>query len=200
MSNHYHFISRWRVKGTAEEIYAILSHALDYPRWWPSVYMSAHEVAPGNEDGLRRRISLLTKGWLPYELRWEATTTEVLPPSRIAIRASGDFDGRGIWSIVQDGQFTDVTFDWKLAAEKPLLRILTPVLRPAFEANHRWALKQGLRILELELARSRAGTVEEMNSVARPDGPSELLTKAVAAGTVLAAGLVAGMFKTHDAR
>ncbi|MES1258209.1 MAG: polyketide cyclase, partial [Acidobacteriota bacterium] len=139
-----------------------------------------------------------TKGWLPYRLRWEAVTTESRRPNRIALRATGDLEGRGIWSILQDGAFTDVTFDWKLTAGKPFLRWLSPVLRPVFEANHRWAMQQGEKSLELELARYRADTVEEMNAVAPPAGPSELWTRALAAGAVLAAGLVAGLVKTGD--
>jgi len=197
MSSQYHFITRWRVRGTAEEVFGILSQPVEYPRWWPSVYLMVRELAPGDRDGEGRRVRLLTKGWLPYQLRWEASTTESRRPNRIAVRATGDFEGRGIWSIMEDGPFTDVTFDWKLAAEKPLLRYLSPLLRPAFEANHRWAMRQGLKSLELELARYRAGTVEEMNSIAPPDGPSKLWTKALAAGAMLAAGLIAGLLKTN---
>jgi uncharacterized protein YndB with AHSA1/START domain len=200
MSGQYHFITRWRVQGTAEEVFAILHQPLDYPRWWPSVYLSVQEVDPGDIDGKGRRVSLLTKALLPYQLRWESTTTEVVPPSRIALRASGEFDGRGIWSILQDGHFTDITFDWKLNAEKLLFRLMTPVLRPAFEANHRWAMEQGLKSLRLELERSRAGTVEQMNSVPTPAGPAELFTKEVATAAVLAAGVLAGLLRTKDAR
>jgi uncharacterized protein YndB with AHSA1/START domain len=120
MSGQDRFITRRRVKGTTGEVFAILGQPLGYPRWRPSVYLSVQEVDPGQIDGRERRVSLPTKGWLPYELRWEATTTEVVPPSRISLRARGDFDGRGIWSIVQDGHFTDTTFGWKLSAEKPL--------------------------------------------------------------------------------
>ena len=77
-------------------------------------------------------MQLHTKGWLPYTLTWNARTVESVPPSRIAITASGDFAGRGIWSIVPDGDSVDVTFDWKLSAEKPLLRYLSFLLKPAF--------------------------------------------------------------------
>ncbi len=199
MANPYHFITRWRVKGTAEEVFGILSQPLDYPRWWPSVYLTIRELAPGDQDGRGRRISLLTKGWLPYRLRWEASTLDSRRPNRIAIQATGDFEGRGIWSIVADGAFVDITFDWKLSAEKPLLRWLTPLLRPAFEANHRWAMEQGRRSLELELARCHAETVEEMNSIPAPQGPQELWNQAIATGTVLAAGVVAGLLATHEA-
>src|SRR5437588_7101520 len=76
MANHYHFITRWRVKGTAEEVYDILSEPLEYPRWWPSVYLMVRE-------GQGHRLNLLTRGWLPYTLAWQSTTTESRRPSRI---------------------------------------------------------------------------------------------------------------------
>ncbi len=110
-----------------------------------------------------RRVSLLTKGWLPYTLRWEALTTESKPPHLLSIEAFGDFSGRGIWSIVRDDDADDgadnaatsVTFDWKIGANKPLLRNLSFLFRPAFEANHRWAMEQGRQCLERELKRRR---------------------------------------------
>ena len=52
----------------------------------------------------------------------------------------------------------DVTYDWRLRAEKPLLRSLSFLLKPLFEANHRWAMAQGEESLRLELARRRATT------------------------------------------
>lgn len=199
LKSRWHFITRWRVKGTAEEVFGILSAPLEYPRWWPSVYLMVREIAPGDRGGAGRSVGLLTRGWLPYKLRWRATTTEVHPPDRIVIQARGDFDGRGIWSIVQDGAWADVTFDWKLTANKPLLRVLSPLFRPAFEANHRWAMEQGRKSLELELARYRSATVEEMNAIPQPASPKEVWNRALAAGAVLAAGLIAGLLKTQGA-
>jgi hypothetical protein len=80
-----------------------------------------------------------------------------------------------------------------LAADKPLLRYLSFALRPAFEANHRWAIEQGLRSLELELARGRARTVEEMNSIAPAPAPHVFNTGQVAAGAALSIALIAGL-------
>ena len=167
MKNQYHFITRWRLKASAEEIFDILDQPLEYPRWWPSVYLKVHTTGPGT-------VSLLTRGWLPYKLRWEARTTDRKPPHLLAIEASGDLTGRGIWSVVNDGEIACVTFDWKVIAQKPLLRRLSFLLRPAFEANHRWAMQQGERSLELELERSRANTVEEMSMIPAPPAPALL--------------------------
>lgn len=34
-SNEYHFIARWRVPGTVEEVADVLGDAEDLARWWP---------------------------------------------------------------------------------------------------------------------------------------------------------------------
>ncbi|HVW83206.1 MAG TPA: SRPBCC family protein [Bryobacteraceae bacterium] len=192
MTNRYHFITRWRVKGAAEDVYDILSQPLEYSRWWPSVYLI---VKPEGKD----RVHLRTKGWLPYTLSWDAQTVVRDRPKRLVIEATGDFDGRGIWSIVPDGDFVDITFDWKLAAEKPLLRRLSFLLRPVFEANHRWAMEQGRKSLELELERFRAMSVEEMNAISPPPGPMQLWTREGVAGIVIAAAVLSGFWKSRSA-
>ena len=61
-----------------------------------------------------------------------------------------------MWTFEQDGAFVDITYDWRLRAEKPLLRNLSFLMKPLFEANHRWAMAQGEESLRLELARRRA--------------------------------------------
>lgn len=181
----YHFITRWRFQATPEELFSILSQPLEYPRWWPSVYRQVRQVGG--------RLRIVTSGWLPYRLRWDAVTTEVREPRRLAVSTSGDFEGRGIWSMVEDGPFTDVTFDWKVRPSRRLLRYLSPLLEPAFEANHRWAMEQGRQSLELELQRLRAATAAEMNAVPSPGGPHQIPRGEVALGTALAA-VLATMF------
>jgi hypothetical protein len=191
LTTQYHFISRWRFQAAAEDVFAILNEPLEYPRWWPSVWLAAREIAPG-------RVRMLTRGWLPYKLRWNAQTEGTQPPQRLAVRASGDFTGKGVWSIVQDGEYADVTFDWQMTAKKPLLRYLSFVLRPAFEANHRWAMEQGRKSLELELARYRAATVEEMNLVPPPPRAADLIRRDVFAGVVLSAAVIAALFQSPE--
>jgi hypothetical protein len=54
-------------------------------------------------------------------------------------------------------------------------------------------MEQGLRSLELELARGRARTVEEMNSIAPPPAPHMLPMGQLAAGAALSIALVASL-------
>jgi len=154
----YHFVTRWRFQATAREVFDILSDALALKRWWPSVYLEVKELKPSGADGTGRVVDLWTKGFLPYTLRWNFTITEVTPPSGFKLTAHGDFEGFGVWTITQDGEHVDVVYDWRIKAEKPLLRYGSFALRPFFAANHRWAMARGEESLALELRRRRGET------------------------------------------
>ena len=154
-TNDYHFVTNWHVLARQEDVVAIFNDVESLPRWWPAVYLDARVLVPGDENGLGRRVGLYTKGWLPYTLRWQFVVTEVTPHGSTLL-ADGDFVGRGIWTFTQRGDWLQVTYDWRVEATKPLLKYLSPALRPLFWKNHEWAMKQGGRSLELELLR-RAG-------------------------------------------
>jgi len=170
--NDYHFITHWRVRATVEEVSEILEHAEDLPRWWPSVYLDVKEIEPGVTGGIGKIVSLYTKGWLPYTLRWKFRVTDSNKPYGFALEAFGDFQGRGIWKFEQQGEWVDVEYDWKIRADKPLLRALSFALKPIFEANHRWAMARGEESLSLELARRRAPTAEQAALIPKPPRPT----------------------------
>jgi len=168
-ANDYHFITHWRASGaTLREVYDLIADAEALPQWWPAVYLAVTE-APGQNaqpNGIGRAFDLYTKGWLPYTLRWRMRVRALDPPHGLTIGAEGDFVGRGIWTFVERDGGVDITFDWKLAAEKPLLRLMSPLLKPAFSANHRWAMQIGETSLRSELERRRGATA------AAPPGPT----------------------------
>ena len=147
-ANDYAFLTVWRVPAPAEAIFEVLEDVEALPRWWPSVYLSVTPV-PGRE----RTYDLHTKGWLPYTLRWRLRGTRSEAPRHLGIAASGDFEGTGLWTLVPDGDATEVRFEWRIRAEKPLLRRLSWLLRPVFSANHAWAMRRGEESLRRELAR-----------------------------------------------
>ena len=171
-SSDYHFITTWRVVGSRDDVAAILSDALDLPRWWPSVYLGVEELAPGGPTGVGRRIGLYTKGWLPYTLRWSFTVTESDAPHGFSLQATGDFVGRGVWRFEQVGAEVLITYDWLIEVTKPLLRDLSFVFKPIFSANHNWAMRMGEISLKLELARRHAATPEALANIPPPPGPT----------------------------
>ena len=166
--NDYHFITHWRVQATAQEVSDILSDVEGLSRWWPSVYLAVKEIEPGDTQHIGRLVDLYTKGWLPYTLRWQFRVIQADPPHGFTIEALGDFVGRGIWTLVQDGEWLNITYDWKIQATKPLLRLLSPLLKPVFGANHQWAMRKGEESLKLELERRHARTPEEKARIPAP--------------------------------
>ena len=179
-ANDYHFITTWRVAATPDEITEVLGDAASLARWWPSVYLEVRVLDAGDASGLGKVVELWTKGFLPYTLRWRFKVTESRPPTGFRLDAEGDFVGRGIWTLREEvgegqpgGPLTSVVYDWLIVAEKGLLKTLSPVMKPVFAANHRWAMAQGERSLRLELARRHAGADPAIQAaLPEPPGPT----------------------------
>jgi len=169
----------------------VLGDPLALPKWWPSVYLEVDELRKPDVHGIGRRAALVTKGWLPYTLRWELEVVDLRYPNGFTIKASGDFVGRGEWTFTQDGPFVDLVYDWRISVEKPLLKRASAVLRPVFGANHRWAMARGEESLRLELLRRRATTPEARTAVQAPPGPVTYAGVALVAGAVTVAGTLA---------
>ena len=148
-------VSRWRVRGDIETVFACLGSP-EIARWWPEAYREVREIAPGDPDGRGRVLEVLTRGRIPYSLRWRLEVLEVRRPTRIVVRASGDLVGQGAWELRQDGAFVELAYTWRVEATKPWMRRLAPALRPLFAASHHWVMRRGEVGLARELERLRA--------------------------------------------
>ncbi len=151
--NEYHFVTHWRIKAQIAEVYEVLRDPLSYPDWWKGLYLRTVELKPGDQGDIGRVVGFEMRGWLPYTLRWQLRCTEANKPYHFASDSSGDFVGRGVWTFQQDGEWADVTFDWKIRAEKPFLRYFSFLLKPLFIANHNWVMKTWEEGLRSELKR-----------------------------------------------
>jgi hypothetical protein len=171
--NEYHFITHWTLDSTPEEITEILGDAPGLARWWPSVYLRVDELESGDVQGVGKVVDLYTKGWLPYTLRWQFTVTEARNPYGFTLVASGDFVGRGTWTFQRAERGVRVTYDWKIRADKPLLKYGSFLMKPLFAWNHRWAMRQGEESLRLELRRRHAATAAERAAVPSPPGATQ---------------------------
>jgi hypothetical protein len=171
MSNEFHFVTHWRLNGSREEVAAVLNEPGELARWWPSAYLDSRMLKEGDSHGVGRLVGVVSKGWLPYVIRWRFTVTRNDAPDGFALRAEGEFRGVGVWTFTQDGEFVDTMYDWRITFEKPLLNRLTWLLRPAFGANHRWAMRKGEESLKLELARRRL-PADRAARLPAPPGPT----------------------------
>lgn len=154
MAAEYVFVDEWDVEAPIEAVFDALADARTYPEWWRPVYLAAESDGPPEVGRVSHQRF---KGRLPYKLR---TTSEIVAlerPRRIEAKVEGDLAGRGVWTLTPRDGGTHVRFDWHVNADRPLLRYLTPVLRPLFRWNHNWAIARATEGLE-PYARRQAET------------------------------------------
>jgi hypothetical protein len=133
-------------------VFDALADARTYPQWWTPVYLG---VDADGEPALGKESRQHFKGRFPYHLHTRSRIVRLEPPQVVAAEVDGDLAGRGEWTLTEIDGGTHVRFDWRVSADRPLLRILTPVLRPALRWNHAWAIARAIEGLE-PYARRRA--------------------------------------------
>ncbi|MCU0802911.1 MAG: hypothetical protein MUD11_14320 [Rhodobacteraceae bacterium] len=152
-AHDFHIVTTWLIEGQISEIAAILTDALALPDWWGDVYLSTAITAAGDDRGIGRKVAVHSKGRLPYSIRFTAELVSANLPHRWDIAATGDLTGQGVWRLEQQEGVALVTYDWRVAADRPLFRRLAPIMRPVFAWNHRWAMARGEAALRRELIR-----------------------------------------------
>lgn len=148
MASEYVFVDEWEVDAPVEAVYDALVDARTYPEWWRPVYLSV--------EGDRQRTTHRFKGRLPYTLKLTARLVSEDPPRSFDVEVDGDLRGHGRWTLTPRDGRVHVRWDWRVYADRPLLRYLTPILRPLFRWNHNWAVQRAQEGLE-PYARGRAG-------------------------------------------
>jgi Polyketide cyclase / dehydrase and lipid transport len=160
-ANQFRITTRWRVQASIAEVAAVLTDAKAFPRWWGRVYLSVAVVAPGNAQGIGRKVSVLSKGKLPYSIRWTGELVAADLPHRWTIRASGDLTGIGVWTLSEADGWVEAVYDWRVSADRPLFRLLAPIMAPVFAWNHRWAMARGEEGLRREVVWRRGQTLTD---------------------------------------
>ncbi len=141
----YVFLDEWYVDAPIEPVFDALADARTYPEWWVPVYKTVEASGPPEVGATS---SSRFKGRLPYTLETQSTITRLERPHVIAGDVVGDLSGHGLWTLNQQDAGTHVRFDWVVRADRPLIRLLTPVARRLFRWNHAYAISCAIRGLE----------------------------------------------------
>ena len=155
-AREYAFVDEWDVAAPPAAVFSALSDARSYPVWWRPVYL---DVESGGAPAVGTTSRQHFKGRLPYHLRTRSTITRFEPPYVLEAEVEGDLRGHGRWTLTPAPFGTRVRFDWTVHADRALLRLLSPLLRPAFRWNHAWAIaraREGLEPYARELAAAAA--------------------------------------------
>ena len=125
-------------------VWEALSLPEDYPTWWWGVYLSAQPLAGTGPSDAGRQVAVVARGWLPYRLRFTIETLTLRKPHLIEFRASGDFvTDVSRWLLESEANGTSVTLEWNPRVEKPVVKFLSPILKPIFRWNHHWTMRRG---------------------------------------------------------
>jgi uncharacterized protein YndB with AHSA1/START domain/quercetin dioxygenase-like cupin family protein len=153
-SGEYVFVDEWDVAAPPQAVFDALADARTYPEWWTPVYLDVEADGPPAPGKVSHQHF---KGRLPYHLHTTSTITRLEPPRVVEGDVEGDLRGRGTWTLTPTATGTHVRFDWRVFADRPLLRTLTPLLRPLFRWNHAWAIARAMDGLESYARRTSAG-------------------------------------------
>jgi len=133
------------MRGSLEDAFDILADLPSYPAWWPEI----RSVRALEED----RATVSIRSLLPYTLRLELErTVRDRANGILAVGMSGDLTGWDRWTLRGDGDVTIVEFAEVATLERPWLRRLGAVGRPAFIANHALMMRSCRRGLRAALA------------------------------------------------
>jgi hypothetical protein len=161
-SNSFRFDETWEIPDAAPQaVWEVLADARLLPLWWGDVYKEVELLTKSDRPALGARARARARGFLPYELNFVLETVELEPGRVIAVRTSGDFDGLWRAGLSPDGSGTHVALTWQVLVERPILRLLSPLLRPAFAWNHRWTTPRGEAGLRRYLAETKKAAAAE---------------------------------------
>jgi uncharacterized protein YndB with AHSA1/START domain len=153
VAGQYIFLSEWQVDAPQDQVFDVLVDSRTYPEWWIPTYVEGESDGPP-EPGCVSRVKF--KGKLPFVLKATSRLIRVNRPNEFEAEVEGDLRGVAVWTLSAADGKVHVRFDWRVFADRPLLRYLSPVLRPLFRWNHAMAMRQAIRNLE-PYVRRRAG-------------------------------------------
>jgi hypothetical protein len=157
-ANSYRFVEYWWIPGASpEEVYGTISQARLLPEWWKGVYLEAEPLDGTSEPYVGARARVKARGFLPYELNFILETTALQPGRLVEVRTVGDFVGFWRATLSPEPGGTRVDIDWRVVVEKPLIRSLSPLLKPLFAWNHNWTTPRGGAPQVLKGTRRAAG-------------------------------------------
>jgi hypothetical protein len=145
MAAEYVFVDEWDVDAPHEAVFEALADARTYPTWWTPIYREVDADGPPRVGCASRQKF---KAKLPYSLSTVSTIVRLDAPREFEVEVVGDLRGHGIWTLSRTDSKVHVRFDWRVHADRALLRRLTPLLRPLFRWNHSVAIRRAMAGLE----------------------------------------------------
>ncbi len=148
--NQYTFVTIWKIQAPLQAVWDAISSSHELPSWWKAV-LNVKTIAPGNDLGIGRLEQQTWRGVLPYQLTFVIKTTNVDYLKSIEFTASGDLEGIGKWSFMDEKDQITIQHDWQVKTTQKWLNVLTPVFKPLLAWNHDEIMRWGAQGLAKKL-------------------------------------------------
>jgi Polyketide cyclase / dehydrase and lipid transport len=154
----YHFVTVYRLEAPIGRVWETLRDFRSYPIWSKGIF-HAQQLQAGAAAGEDGRIRFKVRRRLPFTLAFDATVTRTLPPRLLELRAVGELEGVGRWTLWQEEAVTTARYTWDVCTTKRWMNLLAPLARPVFAWNHDGVMREaghglarhlGTRLLGIE--------------------------------------------------
>jgi mannose-6-phosphate isomerase-like protein (cupin superfamily)/uncharacterized protein YndB with AHSA1/START domain len=159
-ATEYRFLDKWFIPHPIDVVFEALLHGEDYPQWWGEAWKRVTPLGGTKAATVGAKTEVIAGGFLPYTIRLELEVKRIERPHLISVTSSGDLEGTGTWRLHEFDGGTAVSYDWRVRAGKPLIRRLSPIVKPLFRANHNWVMRHGEADLQRWLARPARAAAE----------------------------------------
>jgi hypothetical protein len=118
---------------------------------YPSIWRDFTSVALVRGDGrtVGSVFSCVTRGRLPYSLRYQLEVVNYEEPRFALLRSSGDLVGTGRWEFSEpEPGVTLAAYYWDVALTRPILNLAATLGRRFLERNHTAVMERGYQALK----------------------------------------------------
>lgn len=136
MSEYYEFVTVWRFDAPIGRVWAKIKESEKWSDWWKGV-LKVEKLKDGDSNGIGSIHRSTWKSALPYKLIFDSETVRVEEQKIIEVRAFGELEGKGIWTLTAENENTTrVRYDWRIRTTKSWMNFFAPIAKPFFKWNH----------------------------------------------------------------
>lgn len=150
-STRYDLTTWWYFDAPAEAVWAAISDAEGWPRWWRGIE-EVVTLEAGGADGLGARRRYVCLSVLPFYLTFTGCVTRIEPLRLLEGRVEGDVEGVGCCFLEPEGRRTAVRYEWRIRTNRLWMNRLGVFAQPLFRWNHEALMHAGGEGLTRHLA------------------------------------------------
>jgi len=140
---HYRFVSSWMLETDLKTLWQLIDNFEQADCWQNCTFCKIKEGDSGNGVG-DMYLSMFRANWI-YRLSFITTVTRKYEPHLLELEASGELEGRGVWSFQEQGNNTEICFVWEVRTTKRWMNIGAPLFRRAFKRSHDRIMQGGVQ-------------------------------------------------------